>query len=865
MRGFFDLEEIAPPKKPAAKKVTINNCETCGRDVGYSHTYARGGSRKKILFVLDKMNAEERDGKQTWLGARAVLRKEIEKVFGDKYFWKNATATVYAVACGDAPITTAHVDACRKKLDPKTLVKDYDVVIPFGYHALRAVIGDHVPAGVMGTGIQDFIGEQIPDAELGVWVCPTWETSRIYYDNFRGERQLDEFYLRDILAHVENATALLANSFSRAAAPKINIVRDSESAITEIERMRARRGAISFDVETSGLKPYREGHLIRSLAFCDGERAVSFLNFDNERFRAAVRDFLADEKIKFVAHNGKYDALWCKRFFGVAPKIDYDTMLAAHVENNRKSVGLKLKTYIKFGTRGYGDEIAEYLESAPADKKREGAHAKNSIERAPVEKLLTYNALDSWYTYRLCMYYTARLIRQRDAVKLLTDACNAFVDAEFAGMRFDSEGARDTLALAETESESLSQTIDAEARKSGWTGTTFRPSANADARKLFFDILKLAPTKYTAGGAASVDKSALDEIQHPIAELLRMYGRNQKMRGYLENLLREECNGKINPFFQAHKVASYRTSSDSPNFQNFPKRDADVSEKIRSLLLPHVGHKLVEYDYKAIEVGTSTIFNRDPNLIAYVTDATSDMHRDTAAEILLCAKKEVTKTERQSVKGAFVFAQFYGSTWRNCAPALWKVLSDERKKYLRERGIKNYDSFEKHIESVENKFWGERFPVYKKWKREIYESFIARGYTKTPLGFRYQGFMTRTECANYQTQGTACHILLRLFVALNDHVKRLDLKSKIVGQIHDSIVVSVAPDEEQIVDYLVWREGTQETPRVWRWVTCPLQIEKSSGKINTPWSTLSEDGLLGETVEIVNHEKIIGAYNGVVS
>ena len=165
---------------------------------------------------------------------------------------------------------------------------------------------------------------------------------------------------------------------------------------------------MAFDYETTGIKPFREGHKIFSVSLSNGLFSHAFPYFNDKKFRKAWDDLLQSDVVK-ICHNAKYEALWSKVRGGYNntelpewPKnILHDTMLNAHVIDNRKKVGLKYLAYVKFGIAGYDDEIDQYLEPDKKEKELYGANAINRIEKAPLDKLLLYNAMDSLLTYKL--------------------------------------------------------------------------------------------------------------------------------------------------------------------------------------------------------------------------------------------------------------------------------------------------------------------------------------------------------------------------------------------------------------------------------------------------------------------------------
>jgi DNA polymerase I-like protein with 3'-5' exonuclease and polymerase domains len=217
------------------------------------------------------------------------------------------------------------------------------------------------------------------------------------------------------------------------------------------------------------------------------------------------------------------------------------------------------------------------------------------------------------------------------------------------------------------------------------------------------------------------------------------------------------------------------------------------------------------------------------------------MHRDTAGDIWLLPQNDITSFLRYLAKNGWVFPQFYGSYYKNCAKDLWSrgintvsksgiIIAD----HLSSEGITDYRDFEDHCREVENIFWKRRFRIYDQWREEINEFYRQHGHIETFFGFQFRGYITKNEAANYPIQGTAFHVLLWILIKLAKWLRKEKLKSKIIGQIHDSIVVDLYPKEkEQIIHQL--RYLSKEVRKVHDWIIIPIGIDIEISPINKSW------------------------------
>jgi len=450
-----------------------------------------------------------------------------------------------------------------------------------------------------------------------------------------------------------------------------------------------------------------------------------------------------------------------------------------------------------------------------------------------------------------------------DAYRLLHDGCIALANVEANGMRVDVE-------YLNTTSEEIGQQIAAgEAELRGmevyrvWR-REYGARANLGSREqlgnILFNIMGHKCSSFTKTGRPKTDGSSFENIDEPFVVRYLELEKIKKVRNtFLAGIKREVCDGYLHPVFNLHTVQTYRSSSDSPNFQNFPIRDPRMGEVIRRCFIPREGHHIVEIDYSGIEVRVAACYHKDPSMVSYIEDPSKDMHRDMAAECYKCHPTQVSKWMRYCGKNMFVFPQFYGDYYINNARALWEAIGKMNhriedtplKDHLRENGISSLGAcnpkqpprrgtFEHHIKSVEKNFWGERFQVYDAWKKKWWEKYLRQGGFTTLTGFRIDGVYGRNDVINYPVQGSAFHCLLWSLIRLNKWLGKNRMRSKIVGQIHDSIVGDVHEDE--LGAYLTTAKQimTEDLRAAWPWIITPLEVEAEVTPVNGTWHEKKE-------------------------
>jgi DNA polymerase-1 len=462
-----------------------------------------------------------------------------------------------------------------------------------------------------------------------------------------------------------------------------------------------------------------------------------------------------------------------------------------------------------------------------------------------------------------------------EAYRLFHDGTLALAQMEHNGIRVDETYLDRTINKATNGIAAIEEKIKQDPIwKKTWT-RRFGDRRNLDSPQqlgeVVFRCLGHKTKGLTATGKFSTDEAAFVDIQNDVP-FVKWYFEAKKLKKvlgtYLNGIKRETVNGFLHPVFSLAGgskedegkggAISYRGSSSLPNFQNFPIRNPEMAALIRPTFIARDGHQLVEVDYSTLEVRVAACYCKDPTLIEYMKDDKKDMHRDTACDLFFLDEKEVEKKgARDAAKNMFVFPQFYGSYYVDCARAIWEGM--ERRKFkiegskelvidrLRENGIRKLGkcdpdespvkgTFEYHVKEVEKLFWEERFSVYTKAKKQWWKEYLKQGYFDLYTGFRCEGLYRRNQVLNWRVQGAAFHCLLQSIVWLTKVFRKRKLRSRIVGQIHDSLLIDAHPNELEEVLRLCKRVMTVELPKLWRWMrTVPFLVEADVSPVGKSW------------------------------
>ena len=447
---------------------------------------------------------------------------------------------------------------------------------------------------------------------------------------------------------------------------------------------------------------------------------------------------------------------------------------------------------------------------------------------------------------------------KREAYQLLHDGVLALARVEQQGLRIDvgyikKQKRKITKQITELEEGFYDSDFFKE-----WKDSVQKKKINiyspTQLSYFLYRVKKLESPKKTASGGDSTDEETLKRLNIPELDILLKIKKLKKIKDtYLASFEREQTDGYLHPFYNLHIARTYRSSSDRPNFQNIPIRDEEAMMYVRQAIYPRPGHQLWEIDYSQLEVRISACYNKDPQLIHDILEG--DMHRDMAMEIFKLKKYDpkLHKTLRAATKNGFVFPQFYGDYYKNCAENMactWGELPKGRWKsgqgiqvgnvclsdHMIENDIKSYMIFEKHVQEIERMFWQERYRTYSNWKESWWKKYQRRGYVTTKTGFVFQGVMSRNDVINYPVQGAAFHCLLWSLIEIMKVQLRERWDTKIVGQIHDSIIIDMNPKEVDHVIPIIKCIMCNDVRQHWPWIIVPLEIEADVCPVDGSWA-----------------------------
>lgn len=792
------------------------------------------------------------------MGAHFAIMQEA---FG--FDIKTECAFMFASPCGDG----AH-RICKDNLKATIARLKPEIIIPMGYDAIDSLLRHVLTGRMAGTKPSAFIGRTIPDPDLNAWVCPTyspWFIAEMEAKKSKNGRVWQALDYRAMLkTHVQNAVSKLGKAFP-VIDQHVNVITDLQTACKRLQELSYYKGILTLDFETSGLKPHRKGHFIDCVGITvdQGDSTITHAMpfFQDLIFQGLWRDLMVNPAIKKNAHNASFEAMWDKVRGSKEWIVNWhwDTCIGAHCIDNTAPVNLKFWTYCSYGISGYDSEVDSYLKSSPSEAKEFGANAFNRVQDAPLIPKLKYCGLDTIFTHHL-QIDQSQILRKaynREGFKLFMEGMQVFTDTSHSGMPFDETHANKQIAELAVKNQEITSRILKMPEMLGYSKVNL--DSDKQCADFLYKTLGIPETRFGAG----TDAQCLKEIGTPLTLSIIERRKFEKTRSYLDNYLRESVDNTVHPFFNLQKVVSYRSSSDSPNAQNIPKRDKYAKKAIRSCYRPSPGNILVEWDLKGAEVGAAASITGDRNLIMYQTDyKNNDMHKDCAKQIFFWDDTNYQKSVRGSIKNGWTFPEFYGSTVNTgVAENLWYDVDQSVRDWMaiqlqpRLDGLlgnwdgsvnrngqielpTTYTAWCAHLQEMETDFWGNRFGDYKEWKMDTWKFYRKHGFVDLVTGFRCHGPMAYNDVTNYPIQGPAFHINLKAMLWNSQGFKSaFGSRSRIIGQIHDSQIGDIHPDDLDKANEIV-QSSIIRVRETFKWIKVPIVTEWERTDVDEGWDML---------------------------
>lgn len=553
-----------------------------------------------------------------------------------------------------------------------------------------------------------------------------------------------------------------------------------DAAIKKLVTELKKHDEICFDTETTGIDANDAELVGLSFAVKAGEAFYIPCPADQKKTKAILALFepLFNDKNKtWVGQNLKYDMLMLKWSDTELQGNIFDTMLAHYVIEPD-------------GKRGMDDLSAKYLGYEPVHiEELIGKKGKNqgNMRDVELEKIKDYAAEDADITLQLKNILLPQL-KQKEVEKVFYEVENPLVkvltDMEFEGVRIDEEFLKEYSKELEKEAKKAEESVYKQA------GVRFNLASPKQLGEVLFDKLKLDPSaKKTKTGQYQTGEDVLLKLAakgHQIADDILVFREMTKLKStYVDALplLINKKTGRVHTTYGQAVAVTGRLASNNPNLQNIPVR-TDRGKEIRKAFIPRNNkHILLSADYSQIELRIVAAISSDKNMCEAFRKGT-DIHTATAAKVYNVAEKDVTKEMRYKAKSVN-FGIIYGQGAFGLADNLG--ISRSEAKQIIDNYKTQFSGIQKYMDDTIN-FAREHGYVQtlmgrKRWLRDI-----------NSANFTVRGFAER-NAINSPIQGTAADMIKLAMIKVHAAMKKENMKSRMILQVHDELVFDAVKDE----------------------------------------------------------------------
>jgi DNA polymerase-1 len=499
----------------------------------------------------------------------------------------------------------------------------------------------------------------------------------------------------------------------------------------------------------------------------------------------ALKPLLASPEIMKLVHNTKYeDNVFRQLGYPLAEPV-FDTMIASYVQNPDRRHGLKFLTEELLGT-----PMQEIKELIGTGKKM------IPFTEVPLADAAAYASCDTFATWELARYFLSLMDEKQLTLfyEIEMPLAHVLADIEWTGVSLD------TAYLS-----GLSQQLDErlkvlEKEICGLSGCDFNLNSPKQVAEVLFDRMGIAPSKKTKGKTAySTDVKVLEQLaeEHEVVRKILEYRQLFKLKSTYIDALPELINPKthrIHTSFNQTVTATGRLSSSNPNLQNIPIR-SELGRQIRQAFVPgHQGWSLLSADYSQIELRLLAHFSEDPHLIKAFKSG-EDIHTATASLVFGMPIDKVTKEQRYRAK-TVNFGVIYGQSPFGLAQQLGIPTGEASQfiqlyfaRYGKVKQCIDRIKAEAHMTGKVGTLAGRTRDLSKDLQssnRSVRE-FAERAAFNTPL------------------QGSAADLMKVAMIRLERKLDELGLKTRMILQVHDEMVLEVPDDElEQVKSLIHW-------------------------------------------------------------
>jgi len=765
-------DEVRPKGRPSVETLHKMECKACPLDKAdvNSPKIEPHGAKNPDIYILGEGPGEGEDKKGEFFVGRSgkFLRGSFPKEIRKKLRYNNCVRTRPAsTKLGEtnknrAP-TYFEQECCRP-----SVVRDIEKAKP------KVVVGlGNVPLqwATKGEKISLWRGRFVP-VKIGSHVCwfyPVYHPAGFLRRRkeirgrvvFSDEEQIYERDIAWLLEIIDDLPTPEVEDLDRVydgveTVLGTNGSKDLRKVKKQLEYF-AKKPIVGLDYETNMLRPYGTGAKVLSVAVATEIEAFAF-PFDHpqagwtdeerkEIYQLWLR-FLKKAKCRKVAHSLPFELEWTAYFYGDklvrVGRWDCTLAQAFILDERRGMLSLDTLCMIRFGF---------WLKSiSPIDR--------SNLENEPLDAVLLYNALDSKYECKLFILQDKILENEelleayedqvrRPATVALTQKFGVCIDQD-ENRRLGKQLEKQLRGI-EADLADLDVVHEFEDKFH-----PFNAGSPPDVDKMLSSILGIHDLEDTK-------EETIQEIDHPVIQLIVQFRKISRRKSTNVDSISEDGgkylwpDGLLHPTLNPNGARTGRMSSNSPNEQNFEKRDPE-GRKVRSQFNTPKGFVFFSVDYKQLETSVIGMASKD-KILCDLLNQRVDIHQLWTERVAheyprriggkrMIKDKEVMAEFRYDIKNQFVFPLFFGASPHSVSGYLNIPIQN--------------------IGPVVDDFW-DMFSGVKDWQERELDKYEEYGYVECLTGRRRRGPLAGNKIINSPIQGTAADIAIDAMNRLSKH------------------------------------------------------------------------------------------------
>ena len=626
-----------------------------------------------------------------------------------------------------------------------------------------------------------FMSKTLGTINLEVPIADTLENFKV--EEWDKERVLEIFKELNFKRYIERFS--LTDSETNKDIDKKTLFKINDKNTEEIIKLIKEQKELIFYINTEEDK--NENKIIKEKitgisVYNNKENESYYLDLDEKQV-LEFKEILENKEIKKVSTDLTKIYILLRQVGIEIKGIDYDISIATYIlnpTNNKLKIENLIEQYLEI-------DVSKYINKEENQQINLFESIEKDNSKQEKEKYMLYA-----YAISEIRKMTLRKLKETNGLELFTNidmpTIEVLSDMQWNGIYLDEDELNEFGKELTKKIETITKIIYEMA------GEEFNINSPKQLGEILFEKMKLPVIKKTKSGY-STDVDVLEKLkkEDPIIEQILEYRQLNKLNSTYVEGLKPYINSKtkrIHSFFHQTITATGRISSTEPNLQNIPTR-FELGKRIRKAFKPEEGKVYIDADYSQIELRVLAAISEDNHMIEAFIEG-QDIHKQAASKVFKTPIDEVTKEQRSNAK-AVNFGIVYGISDFGLAGQLG--ISRKKAKQYIEEYLEQYSGIKKFMDNITEEAKEQGYVETLFHRRRYIPELKSNNYMVRQFGARV--------AMNTPIQGTAADIMKIAMIKVYNEIKNKKLKSKIVLQVHDEMMIEVPKEEIEEVKQIL--------------------------------------------------------------